>query len=403
MIKGQTICGLDIGTKTVKVLVALKRPEDKELEIIGQAEAPNSGMRKGVVIKSNEVSQNIRQALDFCRESRQEGREKKATPAVINIGGSHLAFLPSRGLASVSRADQKISGIDVERALQASRTISLPANQEIIDVFPQEFIIDGQAGIKEVEGLRGIRLEAKTLCLTVFSPYLKNLTEAVLGADVEVEDVLPSILASAQAVLDPKEKELGVAVVEIGAGTTGLAVFEEGSLVHAAIFPLGSNNITNDIAIVLKIDIEDAERIKKEFPGFGLRKVSLGRDKKRSSQDFSQKTLSRVIEARTKEIFGEVNKELKRINKNKLPGGIVLTGGGAKMVKIVDLAKKEMKLPVRLGRPRGFSPGLDDSAWATVAGLVLEGAKAFEDEQGLSLSEKGIFKKIKGIFKIFIP
>ncbi len=399
MIKGQTICGLDIGTNTVKVLVILKRPESKELEIINQAEFPNSGMRKGVVIKSHEVSQNIRQALDFCQES----LEKKGTSAVINIGGSHLAFLPSRGLASVSRADQRISEIDVERALQASRTISLPANQEILDVFPQEFIIDGQAGIKEVEGLRGIRLEAKTLCLTVFSPYLKNLSEAVLGADVEIENVLPSILASAQAVLDPKEKELGVAVVEIGAGTTGLAVFEEGSLTHAVIFPLGSNNITNDIAIVLKIEIEDAEKIKKEFPGFGLRKVSLGRDKKGANHGFSQKTLTRVIEARTKEIFNEVNKELKRINKNKLPGGIVLTGGGAKMAKIVDLAKKEMKLPCRLGRPQGFSPGLDDPAWATAAGLVLEGAKAFEDEQGLSFSNKGIFKKIKGIFKIFIP
>lgn len=386
MVKGQTICGLDIGTNTVKVLLALKRPENKELEIIGQAEAPNSGMRKGVVIKSHEVSQNIRQALDFCRE----GREKKRTSAVINIGGSHLAFLPSRGLASVSRADQKISEADVERALQASRTISLPANQEILDVFPQEFIIDGQAGIKEAEGLRGIRLEAKTLCLTVFSPYLKNLSEAVLAADVEVESLLPSILASSQAVLDPKEKELGVAVVEIGAGTTGLAVFEEGSLIHAVIFPLGSNNITNDIAIVLKVDIEDAEKIKKEFPGFGLRKIGL-------------RTLTRVVEARTKEIFGEVNKELKRINKNKLPGGIVLTGGGVKIAKIVDLAKKEMKLPVRLGRPRGFSPDLDDPAWATVAGLVLEGAKIFEDEENLSFSEKSVFKKIKGIFKIFLP
>ncbi|MBI4359319.1 MAG: cell division protein FtsA [Candidatus Nealsonbacteria bacterium] len=403
MIKGQKICGLDIGTNSIKVLVAIQGAGSKELEIVGQAEVPNSGMRKGVVIKPLEVSRNIRQALDFCREGRLEGREKKGTSAVINIGGSHLAFLPSRGLASVSRADQKISEIDVERALQASRTISLPANQEILDVFPQEFIIDGQAGIKEVEGLRGIRLEAKTLCLTVFSPYLKNLTDAVLASDVEAENVLPSILASAQAVVSPQEKELGVAVMEIGAGTTGLAVFEEGSLVHAAIFPLGSNNITNDIAIVLKIEIDEAEEIKKEFSLFSLKKISLGRNKRKSGVSFPAKIVTRVVEARTKEIFQEVNKELKRINKNKLPGGIVLTGGGAKMARIVDLAKKEMKLPGRLGLPQGFSPSLDDPTWATAAGLVLEGERGLEDEEGLSFSEKGVFKKIKGIFKIFSP
>jgi len=385
MIKGHLISGLDIGTNSIKALVVLKKPQEKDLEIVSQAEVENIGMRKGVVIDSNAVSQKIIEAVNICKE----GLEKKIESAVISINGSHLLFLSGRGLVSVSRADQKISEADIERALQASRSISLSTNQEILEVFPQEFIIDGQPGIKEVEGLRGIRLEAKTLCLAVFSPYLKNLSDSVLGADLEIEHILPSVIASSQAVLDQKEKELGVALIEIGAGTTSLAVFEEGNLIDAMVFPLGSNNITNDIAIILKTEIEEAENIKKSFIGFSLRE--------------SRKAVSKVIEARTKEIFSEVNRELKRINKTKLPAGIVLTGGGAKLSKIVDFAKKELKLHCRLGLPKGFSPEIDDPSWSTVCGLVLEGAKIFEGDDNLRFSEKGIFKKIKTIFKTFIP
>ncbi len=385
MIKGHLISGLDIGTNSIKALVVLKKPQEKDLEIVSQAEVENIGMRKGVVINSNAVSQKIIEAVNICRE----GLEKKIESVVISINGSHLLFLPGRGLVSVSRADQKISEADIERALQASRSISLSANQEILETFPQEFIVDGQPGIKEVEGLRGIRLEAKTLCLAAFSPYLKNLSDSVLEADLEIEHILPSVIASAQAVLDQKEKELGVALIEIGAGTTGLAVFEEGNLINAMVFPLGSNNITNDIAIILKTEIEEAENIKKGFVGFSLRE--------------SRKAISKIIEARTKEIFSEVNKELKRAGKTKLPAGVVLTGGGAKFSKIVDFAKKELKLHCRLGLPKGFSPEIDDPSWSTVCGLVLEGAKIFEGEDDLPFSEKGIFKKIKAIFKTFIP
>jgi len=385
MIKGHLISGLDIGTNSIKALVVLKKPQEKDLEIISQAEVENIGMRKGVVINSNEVSQKIIEAVNICRE----GLEKKIESIVISINGSHLLFLPGRGLVSVSRADQKISEADIERALQASRSISLSTNQEILEVFPQEFIIDGQPGIKEVEGLRGIRLEAKTLCLAAFSPYLKNLSDSVLGADLEIEHILPAVIASSQAVLDQKEKELGVALIEIGAGTTSLAVFEEGNLINAMVFPLGSNNITNDIAIILKTEIEEAENIKKSFIGFSLKE--------------SRKVVSKIIEARTKEIFSEVNRELKRAGKTKLPAGIVLTGGGANLSKIIDFAKKELKLHCRLGLPKGFSPEIDDPSWSTVCGLVLEGAKIFEGEDSLPFSEKGIFKKIKAIFKTFIP
>ncbi|MBU4350727.1 cell division protein FtsA [Candidatus Parcubacteria bacterium] len=399
MTKGHLISGLDIGTNSIKALVALKKPGEKDLEIMSQAEVENFGMRKGVVINSSQVSQKIIEVVSLCRQ----GLEKKIDSAIININGSHLSFLSGRGLVSVSRADQKISETDIERAFQASRSISLSTNQEVLETYPQEFIIDGQPGIKEVEGLRGIRLEAKTLCLVAFAPYLKNLSDSVLGADIEIEDILPSAVASAQAVLDQKEKELGVALIDIGGGTTNLTIFEEGNLVDAKVFPLGSNNITNDIAIILKIEIEEAENIKKSFTGFNLRGSGSLKEAKKSGQEFSKKAISKIIEARTKEIFSEVNKELKRLGKSKLPAGIVLTGGGAKLAKTVEFAKKELKLHCRLGLPKGFSPQIDDPAWSTVCGLVLEGAKTFETEEGSSFAEKGIIKKLRGVFKIFIP
>ncbi len=402
MLSGHLIAGLDIGTNSIKILLALKKPGESDLAVVSQAEVQNLGMRKGVVINSDEVSSRLRQVIDFC----QKDLAKKHFLVNVNINGSHLGFLSSRGLVSVSRADQRISETDIERALQASKAISLSANQEIIDVFPQEFIIDGQPGIKQAEGLRGIRLEAKTLCLTVFAPYFKNLTDAVCNADLEINQIIPSILASCRAVLDPKEKELGVAVVEIGAGTTGLAVYEEGSLIQATVFPIGANNITNDIAIVLKTDIEMAEQIKKDFAGFNLRKKGSIKDKKfRTGHGFSQKVLNKVVEARTKEIFEEIMKELKRINKTKLPSGIVFTGGGAKMNKIIDFAKKELKLPCRLGSVKGFAPQIEDPSMAVVAGLILEGASAFEgeDKERFSLPAKSVIKRIKNIFRIFIP
>jgi cell division protein FtsA len=394
MAKSHFIVGLDIGTNNIKVLVVSKNPKETTLQVLAQSEVQNEGMRKGVVINVGQVSQKIREALDICKDS----LGKKINSVIVNINGSHLAFMPSRGLASVSRADQSISESDVERTLQASRSISLSSNQEILEVFPQEFIIDGQPGVKEVLGLRGIRLEAKTLCLVAFSPYFKNLSEAILEANIEAENIIPSVLASSAAVLSQKEKELGVAVVEIGAGNTGLAVFQEDTLIHSVVFPLGSNNITNDIAIVFRVDVDEAERIKREFSGFGL-KGSSGKEKKGK---FSQKTLTRVVEAREREILGEINKELKKIDKNELPAGIVLTGGGVKIPRFIDFAKRELKLPCRIGLTKGFTPEIDDPAWATVAGLVLEGAKSFE-EKGTIFSDRGILGKIKRIIKTFIP
>ena len=401
MPRGNIIAGLDIGTGTIKILAAATKKNQEKLEVVSQIEETSSGIRRGVVVDVEEVS-NILKTV-FAQLKEEAGQ--KIDSVYVNVGGSHLFSAPSHGIISVSRADQKISEEDVNRVLQAAQTFSLPSNKEIFDAFPKEFIVDGQKGIKDVLGLQGVRLEVEILALGGFVPYLKNLEKVILDSDLQILDMVPSPIAAARAVLSSQQKELGVAILDIGTGTSDLAVFEEGDLIHLAILPIGSGNITNDIAIGLKIDIDIAERIKIEY-GSCLFKGPNKREKIEIGEEepliFSQKQLTEIIEARVSEIFGEVNKELKKISREKLlPAGIVLTGGGAKLPKMVELAKKELKLPAKLGKPQGI-PELDDPNLSTVCGLVLGGADLEEEKIGPPLG-KGIGNKIKRIFKIFIP
>ncbi len=407
MSKIHIITGLDIGTSAIKILVAQKTSEE-ELEVLTSFQQPVNGVKRGVVIDVEEVSDVLQSVLNKI----QEDITQKINSVYVNVGGSHIFSTSSHGLVSVSRADQKISKEDVDRVLQAAQTFSLPSNKENFAVFPKEFIVDKEGGIKQPLGMEGVRLEAEVLVLGAFSPYLKNLTQTVLNTDLQISDITASPLASSRAVLTPRQKELGVALLDIGAGTSGLAVFDEGNLIHLAVLPIGSANITNDIAIGLKTDIDIAERIK---IGYGSCLWQRGEKKEKIEIDetepliFPQKKLINIIEARVSEIFEEVNKELKKIGKEKLlPAGIVLTGGGSKLPKMVDLAKKELSLPCRIGRPQGFLNLEKDPSLATVCGLVL-GGNDLEDKEdwsgksGLVIFGKGLGAKIKKIFKVFVP
>jgi cell division protein FtsA len=406
MAKPSILTGLDIGTNTIKILTAAKKSKESELEVLAQFQEGSFGIRKGVVINFEEVSRIIQILLNRVREETGQ----KIDSVYVNIGGSHLFSTFSHGTVAISRADQKVSGEDIERVLQAAQTFSLPSNKEILDVFPKEFIVDGEGGIKEAEGMQGVRLEVEVLAVGGFSPYIKNLTQAVLNSDLQILDVIPSPLASATAVLSTRQKELGVAVLDIGAGTSGLAVFEEGDLIHLAIFPIGSANITNDIAIGLKTDIDLAEKIKIEFGSCVLQGPDK-REKIKTEEEpliFSKKMLTRIIEARVSEIFEEVQKELKKISKQGLlPAGVVLTGGGTKLPKIVELAKKELKLPCRIGRISGFPDLEEDSAFSNAWGLVLNGLSLEEEKGWLGGSKPlvrgGFGNKIKKMFRIFMP
>jgi len=409
--KSKVITGLDIGTGSIKILTVQKKKRTSEFEVLGMSQVPSLGIRRGVVINPEETSQTIQSAL----EELQNFTGQRIDSAYINIGGNHIFTTFSKGVVAVSRADQKISQEDIDRVLQAAQTFSLPSNKEILDVLPKEFIINGEKGIREPLGLQGIRLEAEILAFCGFSPYVKNLTSAVLNSGLQIDDLTVSTIAAARSVLKPRQKELGVCLLDIGAGTTGLAVFEEGDLIHTTIFPVGSGHITNDIAIGLRTDIDIAERIKLEFgscPGREKRKKTRqARQKKREKIEaiegellaFSPKMLNEIIEARVSEIFELANKELKKISRQgKLPAGIILTGGGAKLPKIVDLAKKELKLSCQIGIPGGISGLEKDPSLSLVSGLVLRGTDS-EEEKGPSLFGSGITSKIKRIFRIFIP
>lgn len=394
------IVGIDIGTQSIKMLVAEKKKKEEDLEAVFQLQQETRGVRRGVVVNPEEVSDIIEEMAG--RAAQETGY--KINSAYINIDGAHLFAQTSRGLISVSRADQKISQEDVQRVLQAAEAVCLPPpNKEIFDVIPREFIIDSQRGIKDAVGLQGVRLEAEVLVLGGFAPYLENLNQAVLNSGIQIADRIPSALAASRACLTKKQKELGAALVDVGAGTTGLAVYEEGDLVHLAVLPVGSAHITSDIAIGLKCDIEVAERIKVEY-GACLPLKSQKKEKIELAEGdflvFSQKQLVDIINPRISEMFNEIQKELKKISREKkLPAGVILAGGGVKLPRIVDLAKKQLKLPSRIGAPQGIA-GLKDPSWSTCSGLVLRGA----DLKGASGGKiPDIASKLKKFFKIFIP
>ena len=407
MPKTKVITGLDIGSNTIKILIAAKkRNEEPNFEVVFRGEEPSLGVRRGVVVDVDKVSRTIQILLDKARtESGQ-----KINSVFVNIGGSHVSCASSRGMVAVSRADRSVSKEDVERVLQeAARAVSLPSNNEILETFPKEFIVDGVGGIKAAEGLQGGRLETEVLILSSFSPYKNNLIQAILDAGLQVLDIVPSPIASSFVVLSQRQKELGAAVLDIGAGISQSAVFEEGDLVLLAVFPLGSANITSDIAVGLKTDVDIAEAIKIQRGNC----VFKGNDKKEKIEIegeepliFSQKTLTRIIEARVSEIFEEAQKELKKIaRQNLLPSGVILTGGGAKLSRIIELAKKELKLPCRLGKISYFPELEEELGYATVCGLVFRGNESESEgsgEQG-SFSAGGLGNKIKKIFRNFLP
>jgi len=400
--KPKILTGLDIGTHSLKMVVVHKKEEGEDLEILGFGEESSSGVRKGSVISPDEVAKKI-----VALKNRIESISGQRIGEVfVNIGGSHIFTVPSHGIVAVSRADGQISQEDVERVLQAAQAFSLPQNKEILEVFPQQFVVDGEENVKEVVGMRGVRLEVDVLAVCGFSPYVKNVTDAIVASGLGIVDMQPAPLIHAATVLSRQQKELGVAVIDIGAGTTGLAVYEEGDLIHTAVFPIGSENITNDIAIGLRTEPDIAEKVK-----IGFSEQPKGRGKKMDKIEipdgpsiaFSQKMLNHIIEARVREIFQLVNKDLKSISKQgMLPGGIVLVGGGAKLPKIADFAKKDLKLTVKIGTPSGILSLNSDPTFLGVMGLVV-GASESDYHGGGGGLVSGLIQKAKKILKPFIP
>jgi cell division protein FtsA len=405
MSKAPTIAAVDIGTGTIKAIIVQKQADEASFRVLGMAENVSSGVRKGVVSDPEKVGKIIR--VTIAEAQKEAGQE--IDEVYTNINGVHLFSLLSRGIISVSRADQEISESDVERVIEAAKTFSLPQNKKIIKTISREFIIDKQKGIKNPMGLHGVRLEAEIIAMGGFVSYLKNINQAFERVDIEVEDPIINPLASARAVLTNQEKEVGVMVVDIGAGTTGVSVYEEGELLHTFVLPVGTNDLRNDIAVGLKVDPETAEFIKNKFSdsilenkkGAKVEKIKLTTGEEIS---FKRSELRKIAEPRIEEIFCEIGKELKKISREKaLPGGVVITGGGAKIPKIKVFAREKLGLYCRIGHPRRFFPLEEDPSYSALCGIVLCGMDLEENGGKSKFDFNIIFSKIKKVFQVFIP
>lgn len=413
--RAEVAVGIDVGTTTVRVLVAsLPRGPEEKPQIVGVGVAPSSGMQRGVVTDIEETIRSVGSALDAAERMGGVPIDR----AWVSMGGAHISSLNSRGVIAVSRADGEISEDDIARVIGAAQAISLPSNREILHVVPQHFVVDGQAGITDPRGMTGVRLEVDTHIVEGSAPFIRNLSKCVYQAGVTIQGLVFAPLAAERAVLSRRQKELGVALVDLGGGTTSLAVYEENRLLHTATIPVGGMHITNDIAIGLRSSIDVAERIKVDF-GSALpddlkktQEINLQKiDAREEDITVSRKEVAAIIEARLSEILSLVNRQLRSIDRSGLlPAGIVLTGGGAKLHGVVELAKKELRLPAQIGFPQEFSSvveQVDDPSFAVVTGLLhthVEARHSAERAPLAALAAVGpTVARLRGWFRTLLP
>jgi len=382
------ITGIDIGSANVRIVVAqpVKTANDEEqLNIIGVVEMPAQGVSKGSIVGIEDAVSSISNAL----ENAERMIGLPVNNAWVGISGTHVNSQESNGVIAISRTSGEIQEDDVERVIEAARSIAAPVNYEVLHVIPKSFTIDNQSGIKDPIGMSGIRLEVTTQVIRGLTAHIKNLTKSIYRTGLDINDLILSSLAASEAVLSVRQKELGVALVDIGAATTNIIVFEEGDVLHTAIIPIGADHITSDIAIGLQTSIEMAERVKIEYGScqpseFEKKEMVNLQDLGGESQEFSRKYIAEIIEARVEEIFEKVDSELQKINRSGLlPAGIVLIGAGVKLSKIVEVGKKKAMLPVSLGQMQSFTTAVDtvhDVSFATALGLVLWGYQMSKEE-----------------------
>lgn len=365
--------GLDIGTSMVRCVVGMLDPNGSgNVSIIGHGSAPNLGMRKGVVIHVDDTAEAIAQAL--TESERISG--VSINRATVNVNGIHISGVDSKGVIAVSTANSEITPQDRLRVEEAATVVSLPPNREIIQFFAKNYNLDGQRGIKDPVGMRGVRLEVDAHIVTAATPNIRNLDLTLEKAGVMPTHHTVSSLASAEAVLSRQQKEAGTVLLDIGSTTTNLIVVEDGEVQHVAVIGIGGSYITNDLAIGLKTDLDIAERVKVDHAQLGDAKkttatVTIGN----SHHTFPMDEVSMITEARVEEIFDYVDKELHKIRRSrKLPGGVVLTGGTAKLPGIANFAKEKLQLAARVGKLQPISGLVDtaeDVSYTTVVGLML--------------------------------
>lgn len=413
MSKEVYLTGIDLGSATVRVVVAKRESATGQVLVMGVGESPVEGMQKGVVTDVESAVASLTRALDMAERVSGIPVER----AYVSINGAHMSSQSSRGVIAVSRADGEITAEDVVRVVNAAQAISLPNNREILHVLPQDFVVDGQERIHDPVGMTGVRLEVDAHMVEGSAPFIKNVAKVVNQAGVHIEDFVFSPLAAAAAVLSKRQRELGVALVDLGSGTTSLAVYEENILLHTAVLPLGAGHITNDVAIGLRTSIDVAEAIKQQH-GSALpeavkqsERVVIEGSETGEEESVSRYEVATIIRARLDEMFSLIDRQLKNISRSGLlPAGVVLTGGGALLPGVIEVVKEKLRLPARLGKPGdfgGIAERVEGPAYAVVLGLIRWGLE--QEERGslrLALALPDIRKsvgKVRDWFKAFLP
>lgn len=426
MSKDKVVVGIDVGSSKIATIIA-DCPDGEPINVLGVASLVSRGLRKGQVVDIEETVGAISESLEAAE--RMAGYSVGS--AFVSVGGAHIACQNSKGVVAVAEPEKEITPSDIERVMEAAKAINLPSSREIIHARPSGFTVDGQEGIADPLGMTGVRLEAKTHIITGSSTALRNLVKCCEQVGVEVSGLVFGGLASAEAVLTETEKELGVVLVDIGGGTCDFCIFTEGALTYSAVLPLGAKNITNDLAIGLRVSLESAEKIKLALSQKIKQVAQAEEEKEEKPEDeldlgdlklteevkkVSRKTLIEgIIKPRLNEIFTMVGLEIKKSGTMGLtPAGVVLTGGGAQTVAAVESCKRILVMPTRLGFPQNLTGLIDEiqtPTFAATCGLTFYGAR----EQILrkptfitlpsfpKLSVKGTLGKTIEFFRSFLP
>ncbi|MFA6992283.1 MAG: cell division protein FtsA, partial [Candidatus Gracilibacteria bacterium] len=338
MAKPRIVASLDIGNSKIRTVIGVKDEEAALVNVIGVGVAPSTGLRKGAVIDVEETINSITASLEDAERMAGEPVNR----VFLGIGGNHIESLSSKGVIAISQHENEISEDDIDRVLEAAQAVTMPSNRRILRIIPKNFTVDEQKGIKYPVGMTGIRMEVETHIITGFEPVIKNLEKCVLQSGVDIDDIIPTSLAPAESVLSKRQKELGVAVVDIGCGGTSVTVFEDGAMLYTSMIPIGGENVTNDIAIGLRTSIDTAEKVKMEYGSVipedvnERETIDLSLMSKIDTHVISKKYMVEIIQARYHEIFLMVKDELAKIHRDgMLPAGAILTGAGAKIPGII--------------------------------------------------------------------
>lgn len=397
--KSRIVAAIDMGSSKIATLVSQVAIDavtgETSVNIVGASQVDSKGIKKGQIVDIDEAVEAIITSVEAAE--RMAGYNLDA--AYVAIGGAHIHSQNSHGVVAVSGSDGEIAENDVDRAIEAASAISLPVSREVIFVLPREFVVDGESGVRDPVGMSGVRLEVDTHIVSAASAALKNAKKAINEVGIRIEEMIFSGLASAEAVLTPTEKELGCVLIDIGGGTTSIAAYVDGAITYSGVIPIGAKNVTNDLAIGLRVSLEAAEKIKlalsakkrkdqEESDELDLVSLNITEIKK-----ISKKTLTEgIIRPRLNEIFSMVKIELEREGLiNRIPSGAIVTGGGAETAGVIDCAKRTLSVPVRVGVPKGVGGLIDDvinPSFSTCVGLLLYGAKSMPAENLTSLSKK---------------